>query len=90
MIERARTQYQNVPRKVRKKLRKSKEEWIEEQCSTIVKNMESGDNKKTYNTHESISKASQPRAAVIDYKDGKQLTEREGVLKRWNEYCDCV
>ena len=41
----ARVQYQNVHRQVRKKNGIAKEEWIDEQCSTIEKGMETGDSK---------------------------------------------
>ena len=74
-------------RQVRKKIGIAKEEWIEEQCSAIKKGMETGDSKNAYSTLKSLTKTSQPRTAVINDQDGKLITDREKVLKRWTEYC---
>ena len=46
----ARAQYQQAHRAVRKKMAAAKEEWIEEQCNTIEKNIKSGNSKTAYNT----------------------------------------
>ena len=74
-------------RQVRKKIQIAKEEWIEIQCSAIKKGMETGDSKNAYSTLKSLTKSSQLRTAVINYQDGKLITDREKVLKRWTEYC---
>ena len=74
-------------RQVRKKIQIAKEEWIEEQCSTIEKGMETGDSKNAYSTLKSLTRTSQPRTAVINDQDGKLITDSKKVLKRWTEYC---
>ena len=83
----AQVQYKNVHRQVRKKIQIAKEEWIEEQCSTIEKGMETGNSKNAYSTLKSLTKTSQPRTAVMNYQDGKLITDSEKVLKRCTEYC---
>ena len=79
--------YQDVNRQVRKKIWIDKEEWIEEQCSTIEKGMETGDSKNAYSTLKSLTKTSQLRTAVTNDQDGKLITDNEKVLKRWTKYC---
>lgn len=83
----ARVQYQQAHRDVRKKMKEVKEEWIEEQCKTIDRDMESGNSKQAYGTLKALTKTSQPRTAVIEDHDGKLLTDGEDVLKRWTDYC---
>ena len=48
--------------------------------------METGNSKQTYNTLKTRTRTSQSRAAVIEDKDGKLLTNSEEVLKRWTDY----
>ena len=79
--------YQKANREVRTKMRAAKEEWIEEQCDNIEKGMETGNSKQAYSTLKALTKTSQPRANVIDDKDGNLLTDSDEVLKRWTEYC---
>ena len=83
----AQAQYQNVNRQVRKKIQIAKEEWIEEQCSTIEKGMETGNSKNAYSSLKYLTKTSQLRTAVINDQDSKLLTDSEKVLKRRTEYC---
>ena len=64
--DKAQVQYQNVHRQVRKMIQIAKEEWTEEQCSTIEKGMETGNSKNAYSTLKSITKTSQQRTAVIN------------------------
>ena len=59
-----------------------------EQCKTIEKGMKAGNSKQAYDTLKSLTKSSQLRAAVIEDKECKLLTDGEEVLKRWTEYCD--
>ena len=86
----ARANYQKAHREVRTKMRAAKEEWIEKQCNDIEKGMEAGNSKQAYSTLKALTKTSQPRANIIDNKDGKPLTDSEEVLKRWTEYCSSL
>ena len=81
--EEARANYQKAHREVRTKMRAAKEEWIEKQCNDIEKGMEAGNSKQAYSTLKALTKTSQPRANVIDDKDGNPLTDSQEVLKRW-------
>ena len=83
----ANTQYKIVHGNVRKKMRKAKQNWIDEQCSSIDRDMERGSSREAYKTLKSITTTTMPRAAVIDDKDGNLLTDSKKVLERWTEYC---
>ena len=83
----ARAHYQQAHREVRKKMKKVKEKWIEEQCNTIDKDMEKGNSKQAYSTLKALTKTNQPRTTVIEDQDGKLLTDEEEVLRRWTGYC---
>jgi exonuclease III len=83
----SRTEYQKANREVRKKMKEAKEEWIEEQCDSIDKEMTTGSSKQAYSTLKTLTKTSQPKASVIADADGNLLTESAAVLSRWTEYC---
>ena len=61
---------------------------IEKKCMTIDSEMASGNSKTAYRVLRTLTTTNQPRATVIDDKDGKLLTDQDQVLKRWTEYCD--
>ena len=46
----ARHEYQQVNREVRKQMKARKEEWIEEQCEVIERDIDKGNSKEAYNT----------------------------------------
>ena len=62
------------------------EEWTEEQCKNVKKEMMPGNSKKAHNTLKALTKTQQHRSAVIEDSRGNILTESAIVLKRWTEY----
>ena len=85
--EETRAEYQKTNREVRKRMKVAKEEWIEEQCDVINKEMMMGNSKQAYSTLKILTKTSQPKTAVIEDADGNLLTENATVLNRWTKYC---
>ena len=67
-------------------MRAAKEEWTEEQCKNIEKEM-SGNSKGAYNTHKALTKTQQHQSAVIEDFSGNILMESTAVLNRWTEHC---
>ena len=65
---------------VRKKMRSTKENWIEERCDAIQKGMKAGNSKDPYDTLNDLTKTNHQRSAD---KDSKLITEKGGVLRRW-------
>jgi len=51
-------------------MREAKQNWIDEQCSSVDKAMARGNSKEAYKTLKVITKPSSPRAADIEDKDG--------------------
>lgn len=80
-------EYQQMNKKVRRKIKEDKEKWIELQCLTIDLGLKYGNSKVAYNTLKTITKSNQPRATIIEDKQGKMISNKEVVLKRWSEYC---
>ena len=48
--------------------------------------METGNSKQAYTTLKALTRTCQSRAAVVEDKDGKLLTDSEEDLKRWRDY----
>ena len=73
--------YQHVHNEIRKKMRSTKGNWIEERCDVMDKGMKAGNNKQAYDILKALTKTiSHPRAAVIDDKD------RSVIPARWCEH----
>ena len=79
--------YRQVNKEIKEKKAKAKEEWIENKCNMIEKEMNRGNSKIAYETIKELTKTEQPRTTVIEDKDGKLLTESSAVLGRWTQYC---
>ena len=78
--------YRAVNQEIKKGMKKSKMDWIEEQCQDIEDNMKKNNSKKIYQLKDLTSRK-QGRTTTIQDKDGKCLTEEQEILKRWSEYC---
>ena len=68
-------------------MRAAKEEWTEEQCKNIEKEMTSGKSKGAYNTLKALTKSQKHKSAVIEDSSRDILTESTAVLNQWTEYC---
>ena len=68
-------------------MKAAKEEWIEEQCKNIEKEMMSGSSKEAYNTLKAVTKTQQYKSPVIEDGSGNNLTESTAALNQWTEYC---
>ena len=75
-----------MSRKVRKKMKATKGEWVKEQCKNIEKVVMSGNSKEGYSTLEAFTKTQQLILAVINDSSEKVLTESTAFLIRWTEY----
>ena len=80
-------QYRDLNRKVKKTLKKAKENWIQEQCKTIESNLKTNDSKRAYQLVKDLTSPKTGRSTSIQDKTGNCLTEEDDILKRWTEYC---
>ena len=67
-------------RKVRKKMKAAKKEWVEDQLKNTEKGMMSGNSKEMYNTLSALTKTQQHKSAVIEGSSENILTESTAVL----------
>ncbi|KAK2177396.1 hypothetical protein NP493_599g02057 [Ridgeia piscesae] len=80
-------QYRAANQVIKKRMKKAKMNWIEEQCRDIGDSMKKNNSKKTYQLVKDLTSTKQGRTTTIQDKDGKCLTEEQDILKRWSEYC---
>ena len=79
--------YRAINKKIRKDMKKAKEEWIEQQCSDIDENLQMNNSKKAYKIVKDLTSTKQSRVSTIQDKSAKCITEEHEILKRWTEYC---
>lgn len=79
--------YRLVNKQIRKRMKKAKEDWIEDQCCNVEEGLANGNSKKAYETLRILTKTQQRAATVIEDSSGQLLTENTAVLSRWTEYC---
>ena len=67
--------------------KKAKENWIGEQCSEIEENLRKNKCERAYQLVKDLATVKQGKAATIQDRSGKCLTEEREILNRWTEYC---
>ena len=80
-------QYRAVNLKIKKGMKKAKENWIGEQCQNIDDCLKKNNSKKAYKLVQDLTGTKQERITTIQNKGGTCLTENEDILKRCTEYC---
>ena len=75
-----------LTKKSRKAMKKSKGNWIGNQCQNIDDCLKNN-NKKAYELVQDLTGTKQEKTTTIQDKGGTCLTENEDILKRWTEYC---
>ena len=68
-------------------MKKAQQNWIEEQCSEIEKNLRKNNSKRAYQLAKDLTTVKQGKATTIQDNSGKCLTEEREILNRWTEYC---
>jgi hypothetical protein len=79
--------YKEVSKKIRRGMKKAKEEWIEKQCTEIEESLNKNNSKKAYQVIKNLTKQKQSRVSTIQDKEGNCLTEEKEIIDRWTEYC---
>ena len=65
-----------------KKMKAAKEEWTEQHCKSIEKEMMSENSKDVCNTLKGLTKTQQHKSTVIEDSSGNILAESTAVLNR--------
>jgi len=82
-----RSNYQKANTEVRKKMREAKEIWINDKCDEIDNCMANSNTKQAYQALKCLTNTSQHRASAIENSQGQLLTDGDGIMERWTEYC---
>ena len=75
--------YREIKRKIRTEMKMAKETWIQGQCQEEAACL----SKKSYQLGNDLTTEKQGQSTTIQDKSGKCLTEENGILNRWTEYC---
>ena len=68
-------------------MKKAKENWIRDQCSEAEENLKKHNSKREYQLVKDLTTVKQGKAATVQGRSGKCLTEERQILNRWTEYC---
>ena len=68
-------------------MKKAKEIWIGEQCSDTEENLRKNNSKTAHQLVKDLTTLKREKAATIQDRSGKCLTEERMILNRWTEYC---
>ena len=79
--------YRQIKRKIRTEMKMAKETWIQDQCQEVEGCLRKNNSKKAYQLVKDLTTEKQGKSSTIQDKSGKCLTEENGILKRWTEYC---
>ena len=68
-------------------MKKSKENWIGEQCNETEENLRKNYSKRIYQLMKDLTTVKQGKATTVQDRSGKRLAEERQILNRWTEYC---
>ena len=68
-------------------MKKAKENWIGDQCSTIDENLRKSNRTGAYQLVKDLATVKQVKITTVQDRSGNCLTEERQILNRWTEYC---
>ena len=71
---------------IKRSMKKAKENWIEEQCSEIEKNLRKNNSKRADQLMKDLTTVKQGKATTVQNCSGECLPELQ-ILNQWKEYC---
>ena len=80
-------QYRETNNKIRKAMKATKVQWIEDQCDEIDKSLASNNSMRAYQIVKDLTRTKQAKVSTIQDKSGKSLTDEQEIHERWTEYC---
>ena len=81
------SKYKTINTQIKRDMKKAKENWIKQKCADLGNCLNRNNSKKAYQIVKDLTKRKNKIAVNIQDKDGKCITDKEDVLKRWTEYC---
>ena len=80
-------EYNSLNKRIRKNMKKAKENCLNNECKDIDNSFASNRSKKAYSIIKVLTKKKSETINTILNKDGKVLCEDTHIIKRWTEYC---
>ena len=74
-----------VNQKIKKSMKKAK--GTNEQCQGIEESIKKNNSKEAHQLVKDLTSTKHGRTNSMQGKNGNRLTEDQGILKRWTEYC---
>ena len=68
-------------------MKRANENWIGERCSEIEENLRKSNSKRAYRLVNDLTTVKLGKAAAVQDRSGKCLTEKRQILNRWTEHC---
>ena len=78
--------YKEVNNNIERCMKKTKENWIGEQCSETEENLRRNNSKRAYQLVKDLTTVKQGKVTTVQDRSGKCLTEERQILNRWTEY----
>ena len=78
--------YKEMNNKIKRCMKKAKENWMGEQCSETEENLRKNSSKRAYQLVKDLTTVKQGKATTVQDRSGKCLTEA-GILDWWTKYC---
>ena len=72
---------------IKRRTKKTKENWIGEQRSEIEENLRKNNIKRAYQLVQDLTTVKQGKTTTVQDRSGKCLTEERQILNQWTEYC---
>ena len=85
--EAADKEYRESCKKVTIATRADQARWLEQQCEILDKNYGEGKLREVYKMVRSVRRAWQPKLSAIKDRNGRVLTDKKEIRRRWTEYC---
>ena len=79
--------YRKMNKKIKRCMKKAKENWIGEQSGETEENLRENNSKKVYQLMKDLTTAKQDKATTVQDRSGRSPTEEREILNRWTEYC---
>ena len=79
-------EYREANKRIRKAVKKAKEEWIGAQCEEMETCLNKNNSKRAYQLVKDLTSEKQGRSSIIQNRSWKCLTEEKEIVSRWTEY----
>jgi len=84
--EESRVKYSEANNRVQAEMRRANEEWINDHCREIQDGFETNNTQKSFQSLRELTTPKSNRISTIKDKNGKVVTSKEDIEKRWTEY----